>query len=59
MSKPQFHFGLHYDLHAAASDTDLGTRCRPRELGARLKRLAPDFVQTDCKGHAGYTSWFS
>jgi len=24
-----------------------------------LKLMAPQFVQTDCKGHAGYTSWFS
>jgi hypothetical protein len=53
------YFGLHYDLHAGADDTELGARCAPRELVPLLKLMAPDFVQTDCKGHPGYTSWFS
>ncbi len=55
----RFYFGLHYDLHAGAKDTDLGTRCSEAELVPMLKLMAPDFVQTDCKGHPGYTSWFS
>jgi hypothetical protein len=53
------YFGLHYDLHAGEKDTELGARCGARELAASLKLMAPDFVQTDCKGHPGYTSWFS
>ncbi len=53
------YFGLHYDLHAGANDTVLGTRCSEDELVPMLKIMAPDFVQTDCKGHPGYTSWFS
>jgi hypothetical protein len=52
-------FGLHYDLHAHARDTDLGARCAPRELIPLLRAMRPDFVQTDCKGHPGLTSWFS
>jgi len=55
----RFYFGLHYDLHASAGDTDLGTRAGENELVPMLELMAPDFVQTDCKGHAGYTSWFS
>jgi len=50
---------MHYDLHAGPNDTELGTRCGPRELTPMLKLMGPQFVQTDCKGHAGYTSWFS
>jgi len=53
------YFGLHYDLHAGKGDTELGTRCSEEELVPMLKLMAPDFVQTDCKGHPGYTSWFS
>jgi hypothetical protein len=53
------YFGLHYDLHASKTDTDLGTRCDPKELVPMLRLMAPDWVQTDCKGHAGYVSWFS
>ncbi len=55
----KFYFGLHYDLHAGEKDTELGTRCGEKELIPSLKLMAPDFVQTDCKGHPGYTSWFS
>ena len=55
----KYYFGLHYDLHAGPHDTDLGTRCGEADLLPMLKLMAPDFVQTDCKGHAGYTSWFS
>ena len=53
------YFGLHYDFHATADDLDIGTRCGMDELVPMLKLMAPEFVQTDCKGHAGYTSWFS
>ena len=53
------YFGLHYDLHANENDTALGTHCTPEELVASLKLMAPEWVQTDCKGHRGMTSWFS
>lgn len=56
---PKYYFGLHYDLHANQGDRSLGTRCGKKELVPMLKLMAPDFVQTDCQGHAGYTSWFS
>lgn len=55
----QRYFGLHYDLHATVEDTELGRRALPDELSAALSLAAPDFVQTDCKGHPGVTSWFS
>jgi hypothetical protein len=56
---PRFALGLHYDLHAGKQDTELGARCGWADLGPALKLMRPDFVQTDCKGHAGYTSWLS
>lgn len=56
---PRVCLGLHYDLHARADDTELGLRCSPKELVPMLRLMRPDFVQTDGKGHPGYTSWFS
>ncbi len=53
------YFGLHYDLHAGPQDTELGLHATVGRLRPQLARLGADFVQTDCKGHAGYTSWFS
>ena len=53
------YFGLHYDLHANVNDTELGVRAGPKYLVPLLETIGADFVQTDCKGHAGYTSWYS
>lgn len=50
-------FGIHYDLHANAKDTELGAELTPEHLRERLLRVKPDWIQCDCKGHAGYTSW--
>ena len=59
--RPNWHedayFGIHYDLHANAQDTELGKELTPEHLRERLLRVRPDWVQTDCKGHPGYTSW--
>jgi hypothetical protein len=53
------YFGLHYDLHASERDTDLGVNATPEQLVPMLKLMGCDFVQTDCKGHRGFTSWRS
>lgn len=51
------YFGLHYDLHAGAKDTELGAALTAEHLRAELAKVGPDWVQCDCKGHPGYTSW--
>jgi len=53
------YYGLHYDFHAQKRDTDIGAHATAGELVPLLRLMAPDYIQTDCKGHAGYTSWFS
>jgi hypothetical protein len=55
----QFYFGLRYDLHANAEDTDLGERADPETLIPLLELMNPAWVQTDCKSHAGCTSWYT
>ena len=50
-------FGLHYDFHAQATDTELGRETTYEHIRAMLEKVQPDFVQYDCKGHAGYTSY--
>jgi hypothetical protein len=55
----RFVFGYHHDLHVDSRDTGIGTRCTAEELVATLRLTGADFVQTDSKGHPGYTSWFS
>ena len=50
-------FGIHYDQHANAADTELGAELTVDHLVERLERIRPDWIQCDCKGHPGYTSW--
>ena len=55
----EYYYGLHYDFHAQERDTDIGAHATADELVPLLGLMRPEYVQTDCKGHAGYTSWFS
>jgi hypothetical protein len=49
-------FGLHFDLHAGPDD-QVGAAMSVEHLVERLGRVRPDFVQCDCKGHPGYSSY--
>ncbi|MDF1512753.1 MAG: beta-galactosidase trimerization domain-containing protein [Anaerolineae bacterium] len=50
-------FGIHFDLHAGLRDTELGADITEDNIHRLLNRVKPDFVQQDCKGHPGYTSY--
>ncbi len=50
-------FGLHFDLHPNASDTELGADVSEENIAALLDRVRPDYVQYDCKGHPGYAGY--
>jgi len=63
MAEPTSHwhdrvfYGIHYDLHANQRDTSLGATLTLENLRAELGKVKPDWVQIDCKGHPGWTSW--
>jgi hypothetical protein len=50
-------FGLHFDLHPNAEDTELGTETTYAHIRRELEKVKPDFVQYDCKGHPGYAGY--
>ncbi len=50
-------FGIHYDLHAKEDDTELGAALTHEHLRERMEQVKPDWIQCDCKGHPGWTSW--
>lgn len=50
-------FGLHYDLHPGATDTELGRETTYEHIREQLEKVKPDYVQYDCKGHPGYTGY--
>lgn len=51
------NFGMHFDIHAKAWDTVLGAELTHENLKSALEKVDPDWIQCDCKGHPGYTSW--
>ena len=50
-------FGIHYDLHATEHDRELGSGLTHENLREQWSKVRPDWVQCDCKGHRGWTSW--
>lgn len=53
-------FGLHFDFHATPQGLGGGTvgeRTREEDIREICERIRPDFLQIDCKGHPGYSSY--
>jgi len=50
-------FGVHFDLHASEDITDAGLTLTPEMVDTFLAKVRPDFIQIDCKGHPGISSY--
>ena len=50
-------FGLHFDFHAGADCVEVGKNVTPEMVREIIETLKPDYIQCDCKGHAGYSSY--
>ncbi len=50
-------FGIHFDLHATEDIMDAGRTLTPEMIDTFLTKVRPDFIQIDCKGHPGITSY--
>jgi hypothetical protein len=49
--------GIHFDFHAGDDCRNIGENTTPGMIHSIIDRVRPDYVQIDCKGHAGYTSY--
>jgi len=49
--------GLHFDFHASIDDTHIGQTVTEAMIDSLLKKAKPDFIQMDCKGHPGVSSY--
>lgn len=49
--------GVHLDFHAQATDHHIGQNTTPEMVHAILDMIQPDYIQIDCKGHPGYSSY--
>ncbi|MFZ1292303.1 MAG: hypothetical protein WAR79_19570 [Melioribacteraceae bacterium] len=50
-------FGLHFDFHATNSDNKIGETLSSEMVDSMLTLIKPDYIQVDCKGHAGISSY--
>ena len=49
--------GLHFDFHASLKDSGIGKTFTPEMIDSFLRIVQPDFIQVDCKGHPGISSY--
>ena len=55
--QPERFLGYHFDFHANAKDQNVGANTTPEMVQAIIDLAHPDFIQIDCKGHPGYSSY--
>lgn len=58
-SRKDSFLGFHFDFHANARTTGIGTKTNAEEIGRLLDEVKPDYIQVDTKGHPGLASYFS
>lgn len=57
LSRKESFFGLHFDFHASAADTLIGNTVTEAMVDSLIRIVKPDFIQVDCKGHPGFSSY--
>ncbi|MBL7699271.1 MAG: alpha-L-fucosidase [Chitinophagaceae bacterium] len=54
---PERFAGLHFDFHASMKDSSIGKTFTVEMIDSLLTIAGPDFIQVDCKGHPGVSSY--
>ena len=49
--------GVHFDFHAGPDCKTVGSNTTPAMVANMLEQVRPDYIQIDCKGHPGYSSY--
>ncbi len=49
--------GIHFDFHAGPDGTAVGQHTTPAMIENIINRVHPDYLQVDCKGHPGFSSY--
>ncbi|MBA4166724.1 MAG: alpha-L-fucosidase [Chitinophagaceae bacterium] len=50
-------FGIHVDFHAGPHSSEVGKTLTEEMVDTMLTLVKPDFLEVDCKGHPGYSSY--
>jgi hypothetical protein len=49
--------GIHFDFHAGPDNPEIGRNTTPEMTEAIIDAAHPDYIQIDCKGHPGISSY--
>ena len=49
--------GIHFDFHAGPDCTEIGKNTTPEMIEKIIDAAQPDYLQIDCKGHPGLSSY--
>ncbi len=50
-------FGVHFDFHAGPDCTEIGKNTTREMIEDVINKVHPDYLQIDCKGHRGLSSY--
>jgi hypothetical protein len=57
MKRADAFLGIHFDFHAGDDCDRVGERTTPEMVELVIDKVKPDYIQIDCKGHRGYSSY--
>jgi hypothetical protein len=57
LKRSEAFLGIHFDFHAGPDCTEIGKHTTRAMIEAILDQVRPDYLQIDCKGHPGLSSY--
>lgn len=57
LRRSESFLGVHFDFHAQENDQNIGANTTPETVQTIIDAIKPDYIQTDCKGHRGFSSY--
>jgi hypothetical protein len=57
LKRAESFFGIHFDFHAGKDCTEIGKNVTREMVENIIHQVQPDYLQIDCKGHPGLSSY--
>lgn len=57
LKRAESFLGVHMDFHCNVNDKNVGQNTTPEMVNTLLDMIHPDYIQIDCKGHPGISSY--
>jgi hypothetical protein len=57
LTRAESFFGIHFDFHAGSDCQEIGKRTTRQMIENIINQAHPDYIQIDCKGHPGLSSY--